>query len=342
MRDKPWVEGLFPAGPIAARLFTPRKGERGPLARVIVERIADTGGGWYRPPFRTQDPAIDPQEPGGGESSSAGTDHGWANCTMSAGAMVLAFHTLGATDKWGGLLRHHQSDQSGGTDLYDLKEAWAAYGQELSIRSGAGWDDVEQDRRDGRAIVLQGEGGTPGAGTYTGGHAIAVLPETHSDGRWLIGNPECSGFEWVSASALRDWAENWSTSIAWARSAPHKSGSTEPPPPREEGMRVDIYQAFHANLTINDDGAQAVQLADSDMIGMPRGQVRTCFAKARLSEDWSTPGGTKFTKGTEGFIIGTEAAFVFGHNVDVDPIDDDIAEAIEARDAEWVKHLTPD
>lgn len=330
-------------GSLAERLFTPRKGEHGPLAEVIVERIADTGGGWYRPTFRTQNPATDPKEPYGGESSDRGYDHGWANCTMTAGAMVLDFDTLGATAVWGGDLRHHQSDQEGGTDLNDLKQAWSAYGQTLSIRSGNGWDDVEQDRRDGRAIVLQGEGGTPGAGTYTGGHAIAVLPETNSEGKWLIGNPECTGFEWVSPSALRDWAENWSSSIAWARSDPHLSGSggdmkwiTATGYDNTSGEELSIpggtdwyyfdgtrggsfskdskVRAF--GLT-NDSGNFVVQLSTGSPFS--DGVVRPILAMVKI-----------------------KPALV---EVDVCPpsqADADIAEAIEARDQEWITHLTPD
>lgn len=307
------------------RLFTPRKGEHGPILETLVGGIADTGGGWYRPPFRTQNPSVDPQEPSGGESSSAGTDHGWANCTMSAGAMVLAFHTLGATDKWGGHLRHNQSDQSGGTDLNDLKQAWSAYGETLSIRSGAGWDDVEKDRAAGRAIVLQGEGGTPGAGTYTGGHAIAVMPETKSDGKWLIGNPECSGYEWVSPSALRDWAENWSSSIAWARSDAHLPAGEAP----VAGITLHMDEAYAGTAIVQGDNHLYFLVSDGSDHTMSDGWEKEVFAKAHLAYDIFTTGGSKIAAGTKVVCVGDHLAIILEADVELVPATADDYEPVD-------------
>lgn len=288
------------------RLFTPRKGERGPLAEIIVERIGDSGGGWYRPPFRTQNPAIDPQEPYGSESANTGTDHGWANCTMASGAMVLSFHTLGKTDKWGGHLRHAQSDLEGGTDLYDLKDAWLEYGQTLSIRSGNGWDGLESDRAAGMAMVLQGEGGTPGAGTFTGGHAIAVLPETHSDGRWLIGNPECSGFEWVSPKQLREWAQAWSANVSWASSAAHKPGVEMP------GIQLRMTGSFSGTATVRGDDHLYGVIATGEAKPIGNGIEKQVFAKAQLDAPWlGKPVGTPVV------IIGDDAAILLEADVEL-------------------------
>ena len=203
------------------RLLTPRLGERLPHR--------DTGGApetlapseWYRPAQKQQNPDIDAAEPTN-ESAAAGEDHGWSGCTMSAGAMALDFHTLGAIRKWGGDLRHSgQPDMSGGTDLYDLQIAWSMFGETLEIRSGSGWDALRKDRSEGRAIILQGSGNVPGSATYDGGHCICVLPETHSDGRWLQADPLCTGPEWVNETDLQFWASDFSTSIAYARTAPH-------------------------------------------------------------------------------------------------------------------------
>jgi hypothetical protein len=205
------------------RIWLPREGIIPNLdvggAPPVVEGYS---GGWYRPSQKQQNPAIDPGEPTN-ESGSIGDDHGWSNCTMSAGAMVLDFHTLGAINKWGGNLRHApgQPDMSGGTDLWDVQKAWDYFGEYLDIRSGAGWDGVQNDRAIGCAIILTGEGEVPGAGKFAGGHAIGVLPETHSDGRILIADPLCSGPEWVSETDLMAWAENLDPSVNYARSAPH-------------------------------------------------------------------------------------------------------------------------
>ena len=56
-----------------------------PRMSVRVPPI-DTGG-TFRAAWRPQDPAKDPREPNGSESSSTGSDHGWSNCTMASGAL---------------------------------------------------------------------------------------------------------------------------------------------------------------------------------------------------------------------------------------------------------------
>jgi hypothetical protein len=164
-----------------------------PSRSVVVPEL-DTGGG-FRAAWRQQDPAKDPKEPFGGESSSAGNDHGWSNCSMTSGALVLAYQQpQGSKAYWGGDLRHSgQPDLSGGTDLYDVRDAWAEYGETLTIKSGAGWSAVKTAHNEGRAIVIQGTGNVPGSESFDGGHACAIAPETHSDGRWLFGDPLATG-----------------------------------------------------------------------------------------------------------------------------------------------------
>jgi hypothetical protein len=190
----------------------------------------DTGGSQFRAAFRQQNPSVDPKEPYGSESSSVGTDHGWSNCTMSSGAMGLAYEFApdqGDLAPWGGDLRHRQSDLSGGTDLYDCRTAWAAYGRTLTIKSGAGWSALRTARDEGRAIVIQGTGNTPGSSSFAGGHACIISPEVHSGGSWLFGDPNTTGWQWLSESSIRAWAEAWQSSIAFA------VGSKPPPPPVE-------------------------------------------------------------------------------------------------------------
>jgi hypothetical protein len=216
---------------LAIRRLTPGDHEPRPYVSVAVIEAprGDTGGSFYRPSHRMQDPAVDPKEPYGGESSGTGNDHGWSGCTMSAGADALALATGGDIAPWGGDLRHRQGDLSGGTDLYDLRDAWRAYGEELTIRSGAGWSAVVADHDAGRPIVMQGSGNVPGSATFDGGHACAISPEPKSDGQWLFGDPLASGWQWVSPGAVKEWAQHWQSSIAYAVGAP--MGAPPPPTP---------------------------------------------------------------------------------------------------------------
>ena len=152
--------------------------------------------------------------------------------------MAHGWHEQGTstTDSpWGGSLRHSgQPDMEGGTDLYDARDAWDYWsGADLKIKSGQGWSAVREAREDWRAIILQGTGNTPGQGTYTGAHAIVVLPEPHSGGEWLIGDPLCTDYQRVPESKLREWAEAFSSGIAFAVSRSVPPSEPEPPEPPE-------------------------------------------------------------------------------------------------------------
>jgi hypothetical protein len=192
----------------------------------------DTGGG-FRPKFRPQAPNKDPKEPNGSESNSRGDEHGWNNCTLSSGGMAHAWHRQSSSDRpWGGDLRHKQGDLDGGTDLNDLKQAWANWDSaELKIWSGQGWSKVEEAYTDYRAIVAQGTGNTPGSGTYTGAHAIVILPERHSSGEWLIGDPLCTDYQRVPKSKIKEWMQRFSSGYAFAVSAKHPPSQPIPPTP---------------------------------------------------------------------------------------------------------------
>jgi hypothetical protein len=200
---------------LGIRRLSPALGQLPPGWTVIVPRL-DTGGG-YRAAHRRQDPAADPSEPFGSESSSTGNDHGWSGCTMSAGADAIAYQSpQGSVTPWGGDLRHRQGDLSGGTDLYDLRAAWAELGETLTIRSGAGWSGVVAAHDEGRAIVAQGTGNVPGSQSFDGGHACSIPPESHTDGRWLFGDPLASDWQWVEPSAIRSWMERMSSGCYFA------------------------------------------------------------------------------------------------------------------------------
>ena len=229
-----------------------------PSQSVHVEPIdADTGGA-FRAAWRMQDPAKDPREPGGGESSSAGNDHGWSNCSMASGALALAYQQpRGSLAPWGGDLRHSgQPDMSGGTDLYDVRDAWKEYGETLTIRSGAGWSAVKTAHSEGRAIVIQGTGNVPGSESFDGGHACCIAPETHSDGRWLFGDPLADGWQWIEPSAIESWAERWQSSVAFAvgEKPPADTGSggapLPTPPPCPECPDPADQVAYYSDLAV--------------------------------------------------------------------------------------------
>ena len=217
---------------------------RWPLWGVIVEPASDTGGA-YRAKHRRQDPSADPSEPYGSESSSVGNDHGWSGCTMSAGADAIAYQNpRGALTPWGGDLRHRQTDLSGGTDLYDLRTAWSKYGETLTIKTGAGWSAVVDAHNAGRAIVAQGTGDVPGSQTFDGGHACAIAPETHSDGRWLFGDPLASDWQWCSSSSIRSWMERLSSGCYFAIG---DKPPADPEPPTPPPAPVDRYPEGYAD-----------------------------------------------------------------------------------------------
>lgn len=234
-RDLPQLERAFGRFllELGVRRVLPGPRDRWPGADTGGAPPAVSSSSAYRPAHRMQNPDVDPREPGGSEPSAAGHDHGWSNCTMAAGAMTLDYHTQGRVAVWGGDLRHapSQPDNDGGTDLWDVQKAWGDYGEHLDIRSGSGWDALERDLEDGRAILLTGTGDVPGSATFDGGHAIAVLPERHADGRVLQADPLCTGPEWVELGALRTWAERYDPGVNYARTAAHLAA-----PPSEDVM----------------------------------------------------------------------------------------------------------
>jgi len=254
---------------LGIKRITPRAGELRPSRLVVVEELRDTGG-VYRPKHRPQDPAKDPDEPYGSESSSRGQDHGWSGCTMAAGADAFAYQTHGDRLPWGGTLRHHQSDLEGGTDLYDLRDAWAAMGEELKVRSGAGWSALVDAHGAGRAIVVQGTGQVPGAGDFDGGHACSIGVETRSsDGAWLFGDPLCTDWQWIAPGSIRTWAERWQSSIAFATTTtttePEPAPTPPPAPPpapcySEAELDAAVDRAVDNALTLAGDEAVSVWL----------------------------------------------------------------------------------
>jgi hypothetical protein len=303
------------------------EGYRWPFRSITVEPI-DTGGS-FRAAWRQQDPAVDPREPNGSESSSAGSDHGWSNCTVTSGAIALAYQQpRGALAPWGGDLRHRQSDLSGGCDLYDLRTAWSTYGETLTIRSGAGWSALVAAHDEGRAVVVQGSGDVPGNQSFDGGHACVIAPETHSDGRWLFGDPLATGWQWIAPSAIRSWAEAMSSGIYFA--------TGEAPPGAEVDVSGPTFTPGNTigQATVSVDGLNLIATSDGEFHPVERGLVRNVAAVVEVTSG-KYAGETAYlvsvSGGVEtGLLLASGATYVPAEPAPGEPV-----EVLEVRQAQW-------
>jgi hypothetical protein len=325
-----------------------------------VEPIDVDTGGAFRPDWRMQDPGRDPTEPYGGESSSTGNDHGWSNCTMVAAALAFAFAANDKSGPQGGDMRHHQDDMSGGTDLYDADVAFNRMGQNLDVLTGGGWSQLKSKRAEGRAIVIQGEGNVPGSESFDGGHACCISPETHSDGRWLFGDPLADGWQWVSESSIRDWAENLSSGIYFAATkvGPPPTGGTTPPPtsgedtvqtffvpttPHLVSVKTDAWLYQNSALESNPNNIQIDPGRDMPYVG----KTGDAYIVAYVKSDGTRTDDSYWVKHAD--VSGTKPDPAAGGTPVPCPecpecpdTDTAVGEAIAQRDAVWMAHLTPD
>lgn len=237
----------------------------------------------YRPLFRPQYP--DPT-----------TTMDWSNCTMASGAMALDFHTLGKVQKWGGELRKHQSDQTGGTDIGDLKQAWAYYGYTLVDRRGKDWNQLVADLKSGRGVVLQGDyevltGADSCQTSFDGDHAIYLNPQFYNGNlNVAVGDPLCKAFKQITMANLKKYAEKLGRAtygttspqkILYATTAAHPDPVVPPPAPKGEEMIIgenlvrtsDHFVKVAKGTVVYKDPACTVQLttmseaADLDYMG---------------------------------------------------------------------------
>jgi hypothetical protein len=311
----------------------------------------DTGGA-FRPDWRKQNPASDPTEPYGSESSGTGEDHGWSNCTMTAAALAFAYATGDKSGPWGGDMRHHQDDLSGGTDLYDADIAFNRMGQNLDVLIGEGWSLLKAKRNEGRAIIVQGEGNVPGSESFDGGHACCIGLETASDGKWLWGDPLASGWQWVTESSIRDWAENLSTGIYFAATkvAPMPGGS-EPPPPEGSDIVESFFVPTSPQLASVKSGAWLYQNSGLDSNpaniqvdpgrDMPLvGKTGDAHIVAYVKSDGTRTDDSYWVK--NGDVTGTKTDPAFpagGGGASQDDIDAAVAAALVDRDDDWTEWL---
>jgi hypothetical protein len=320
----------------------------------------DTGGA-FRPDWRMQDPAKDPKEPYGSESSGTGNDHAWSNCTMVAAALAFAFATGDKSGPYGGDMRHHQSDMSGGTDLYDADEAFNNMGQNLDVRTGNGWSDLKAKRNEGRAIVIQGEGNVPGSESFDGGHACCISPETHSDGRWLFGDPLADGWQWVSESSIKDWADNLSSGIYFAATKVGPPPTTTPPPttggdtmqtffvptsPQLATVKKDAWLYQNSALESNANNIQIDPGRDMPYVGKTGDAYIVAYVKSdgTRTDDayWVKLADVTGTKPDPNATGDCPDCPECPECPECPDIDTEVGNAIAARDAAWTAHLTPD
>jgi len=141
-----------------------------------------------------------------------------ANCRMASIAMGLDLETRGVKRSTGSKMRSYTSDQSGGTDSGDAREAWdRGYSESLVVRDGRTFDEALDDLRAGRGVHLDvwhaSAGGPCLSGTGSYGHTIYVQPDHNADG-WAVGDPWCTdGFHRVTEAKLRAGAERWGSEV---------------------------------------------------------------------------------------------------------------------------------
>jgi hypothetical protein len=142
-----------------------------------------------------------------------------SNCRMASICTGLDYDTRGGKTSTGGRMRTYTTDQSGGTDSGDAKEAWSkGYAEALTVRDGKTFDDLLADLRAGRLVHIDVWHATTGQVCLSGGggygHTMAVLPDCQSNA-WLVSDPWCSPPKWarVSESKLRAGAEEWGRRI---------------------------------------------------------------------------------------------------------------------------------
>lgn len=148
-------------------------------------------------------------------------------CTLESAAMVLAWHTSGAVDVWGGELipwcgKTEAQIVATGSNLGNAAQAWTHYGQTLSVRSGQTFDDLMNCLAQGRAVILQGDYGVLSNAekcqdTFDGNHALSLYPYQISD-RILAGDPLCHNFGGLRIASLRDYAETFGAAVFGASS----------------------------------------------------------------------------------------------------------------------------
>ena len=110
------------------------------------------------------------------------------------------------------------------------------------------------------------------------------------------------------------------------------------------GVQLTKPIAWVGTAVVQGDGHQWIRVWDGYRNGAADGWTKEVFAKAQLDAPYQLSDGS-IPAGTPVVLIGDDLAILLEQDVELTPkasSDDDIAEAIEMRDSEWIAHLTPD
>ena len=216
---------------------------------------------WYVPPFRYQigDPT---------------TDLDGKICTLEAGAMALEFETLGGVSLWGGDMVPYCGKSRNailglvpkvpmGTNLDQVDAAWHHWGKDLIVKA-LPWASVIAAVAEGRAVVLQGlyaALGTYRASTFTGSHAMIVLPKPASKSGWsIVGDPLRRDYIEIPDTVLRAFAETLAqserhnvTQLFFAVTTPHI--------PEVQMLKVECGTPIGSAVALKDSAIRIAALA---------------------------------------------------------------------------------
>jgi len=160
-------------------------------------------------------------------------------CTLESGAMGLDVISGGKINVWGGNLvpycgRSVSLIRQKGTNLDNVATAWSHWGKTLDRRRGYTWTNALNDLVQGYFVILQGDYDqfsliTRCQDSFTGDHAVLVVPEFSASGRVLMADPLCKTFKWVTQTELKNYANklarriygsDWRGQIFYARIKP--------------------------------------------------------------------------------------------------------------------------
>lgn len=280
---------------------------------------------------------------------------------MAVAATHLDFHTEGAKKSTGAKMRAHQDDQSGGTDSGDAQRAWQrGYGEELVIRDGHYWDKLVEDRSRGWFIELDvWYASLPDRAQASAsfGHTIGLAPETHSTGKWLVGDPLREGWHWMDVADLRGAAEEWGRRILGGASGRTHGGpqiaEADIAEPVDTGGAVPIRYTTAVEETVVRVTDRKPVLLDVptgvklyDVNGIDDGaKVYTALTQT-VSPFASRIGATVAARAVFANIGGVPQLRLVRtadtKNIKPIPVGDvDVDAILDKRDSEWVARLTP-
>lgn len=178
-----------------------------------------------------------------------------SNCRMASIATGIDYHSGGTVTSTGRRMRTYTTDQAGGTDSADAREAWAkGYDQYLRVRDGGTWADVIADLEAGRLVHLDVWHATVGGPCLSGsglyGHTMAILPDC-SDGAWLVADPWCKPAHWarVAEARLQAGAERFGAQV-YARARREPDWPTSGPIDyRDPAIRVIVARVVKRLMT---------------------------------------------------------------------------------------------